>query len=137
MISTVNKIVKLNSEPKKIDGLIQIAIESKEKSNMYPIAFSHTNLDNNDKIEKEKDFGHCIPGNIKTYIFETIEDYYNDYIKSQNLLIHFKQNGIGIVIHKYKLQFNYCLCLKDRSRSLSKIFYFFNLIVIVNIIMTK
>lgn len=63
------------------DNIIDIANQCYTEKGIYPISFSHHNID---KIlyfykDKSKNQGHVIPGDNSTYIFTTEEDYYNDY----------------------------------------------------------
>ena len=63
--------------------IILLAKKCKEKYGIYPISFSHNGIGYKDIINKRKNFATCVPGNLETYIFKNMKDYYNDYFISK------------------------------------------------------
>ena len=99
----INNLKNLNID-KKINT---IAKQCFQKYNIYPISFSFFN-DELPKIKKkEKKYGHCIPGDRKTYIFNNQTDYFNDY---QNSIFGLTKKKKGWDCNRHlEIMFNNCI----------------------------
>lgn len=90
-----------------------------KKKRIYPINFSFPSiLISKEKSQKKKILSDLIPGVLSTYIFETQDDYYNEYKKSM-FAITKKKDGWDCERH-YEIIFNNCLPIFENIESCPK-----------------